>query len=73
MNAFYLFLYRWSRSHLRTRKGTKMICAECGLPVRKNDHYRVLEVKHVDCADAKLTGQMRLPEPLRSVVMKETA
>jgi hypothetical protein len=41
--------------------GPRMTCVDCGQSIHRNDRCRVLEVRHVDCRDMKLVGQMSLP------------
>jgi hypothetical protein len=62
MTALWRFLYRLSRAKLRIAAGPHLVCVDCGARLHRGDKYTVLEVRHDNCRDTKLVGQMSLEE-----------
>lgn len=41
----------------------RLVCSECGAPIRKRDKHRILAVRHVNCKDPRMVepaGQLTL-------------
>ena len=65
MNRFSDVLYRvvmnrWPRRVVPAPAKAGMVCKDCGCAIHRNDKFKVLEVRHLDCKDPKRVGQMSL-------------